>query len=568
MPYMSHNKRMTENKMDENILHGIENDIEEILYSYIKAQSFTNTDKEKEAERFFLSCFSDEPYFKNTSGSYGTYAIENDALKRTVCYAFLKGTGKDTAVFIHHSDVVGVEDFKLLKDLAFSPDDLRKELLKIKDTLSEDARKDLSDDTFLFGRGVCDMKGGGAIQIALTKMYSRVESFHGNIVLLAVPDEENLSAGMRSAVKLLSEMKQKHDLDYRIMINSEPHQRKDFTQGIFSEGSVGKVMPFVYVRGFLAHAGKAFEGLNPLNVMSCIVRKTELNMDLSDVAVGEAAPPPTWLYLKDSKNTYDVSMPLAAKGCFSILTLNQTPQSILKKLKEICTESFEEVISHMNESYERFTVATNVQCRKLPWKSKVVNFSELCQEAEASYGSLFKDRYHERVNQLEHEYRKNEISVIDCNFELVDFVYGYIDDLSPRVVYGLIPPYYPNVSNLYFEILDEKVRSLSDQLSSYTLKEFNQEYTSEYFYTGISDLSYTSIQNSSQVLESLKCSMPLFGSFYDIPADSIEEISMPCINIGPWGKDFHKLTERVNKEDLYVRTPKIIHRAISIILDN
>lgn len=568
MPHMSHNQRMTENEMDENILHGIENDIEEILYSYIKAQSFTNTEKEAEAERFFLSCFSKEPYFENTAESYGTYQIENDAIKRSVCYAFLKGTGKDTAVFIHHSDVVGVEDFKLLKDLAFSPDELKEELLKIKDTLSDDAQKDLSKGTFLFGRGVCDMKGGGAIQIALTKRYSRVENFHGNIVLLAVPDEENLSAGMRSAVKLLSELKQKHGLNYRIMINSEPHQRKDFTQGIFSEGSVGKVMPFVYVRGFLAHAGKAFEGLNPLNVMSSVVSKTELNMDLSDVAGAEAAPPPTWLYLKDSKDTYDVSMPLAAKGCFSILTLNQTPQSILKKLKKICTESFEEVICHMNENYERFAKATNLQCRKLPWKSKVVNFYELCEEAKAAYGSQFKDRYLERVKQLELKYRKNEMSVIDCNFELVDFVYGYIDDLAPRVVYGLIPPYYPNVSNLYFENLDEKVRNLSARLNDYTIDEFNQEYTAEYFYTGISDLSYTSIQNSIQVLESLRSSMPLFGSFYDIPADSIEEISMPCINIGPWGKDFHKLTERVNMEDLYVRTPKIIHRAISIILGN
>ena len=30
---------------------------------------------------------------------------------------------------------------------------------------------------------------------------------------------------------------------------------------------------------------------------------------------------------------------------------------------------------------------------------------------------------------------------------------------------------------------------------------------------------------------------------------------MAGINIGPWGKDFHKLTERVYKEDLYERTP-------------
>ena len=61
--------------------------------------------------------------------------------------------------------------------------------------------------------------------------------------------------------------------------------------------------------------------------------------------------------------------------------------------------------------------------------------------------------------------------------------------------------------------------------------------------------------------------MPLFGRLYDIPAAAIERISMPCINIGPWGKDFHKLTERVLKQDLYERTPRIIQYALETIFD-
>lgn len=554
--------------MDSKLLSGIENDIKEILLTYIKAESFTSTKNEIQAEEFFLNYFSTIPYFKNTPDSYGTYKIENDALDRSVCYAFLKGKGNDTVVFIHHNDVVGVEDFKLLKDYAFSPYELKNELLKIKDTLSEDVQKDLSDDTFLFGRGVCDMKGGGSIQIALTKRYSQLENFEGNIVLIAVPDEENLSAGMRAAVKFLSELKEKHNLNYKLMINSEPHQRKNFEEGIFSEGSVGKVMPFVYVRGFLAHAGKVFEGFNPLNLMSCIVRKTEINMELSDIVGNEAAPPPTWLYLKDNKEQYDVSMPLSIKGCFSILTLKQTPQSILGKVKNICMDAFDEVICDMNKNYRRFSEATNLADKTLSWETKVVNFSELYNEAKNNYKDEFTREYEEKLNQLQSRMNDNELTIIDSNFELIEFIYGYIDDLSPRIVYGLIPPYYPNVANFYFENLDSSIKNISKELNKFTQKEFNQTYTSEYFYTGISDLSYTSIQHSDEVLQALKESMPLFGKLYDIPVDSIEKISMPCINIGPWGKDFHKLTERVNSEDLFVRTPKIIDHAISIVLGN
>jgi len=551
-----------------NILKDIEKDIEDILFAYVKTESFTNTINEKKAEEFFLDYFSKIPYFKNTPGSYGIYEIENDALNRNVSYAFLKGRGQDTIVFIHHNDIVGVEDFKLLKKYAFSPEELKAQLLRIKNTLSEDAKKDLEDDTFIFGRGVCDMKGGGSIQIALLKRYSKLENFNGNIVLIAVPDEENLSAGMRSAVRLLSELQDKYNLKYKLMINTEPHQRKDDETGVFSEGSVGKIMPFVYVRGYLAHAGKVFEGLNPIHIMSKVVSRTELNMDFSDVVGKEAAPPPTWLYLKDSKEQYDVSMPLSVKGCFGILTLNQTPQSILEKVKNICEESFDEVIDDMNNSFRRFAKATGLPLKYLQWESKVVNFQELFKEAEAAYGDEFIREYNKELEILGKKLKGNEISIIHCNFELIEFIYGYIDDIKPRIVYGLIPPYYPNVSNLFIDDLDENVSSLCDNLIKFTQEEFNQNYNTEYFYTGISDLSYSSIEKSGEIYKALEESMPLLGQFYNVPVELIEKISMPCINIGPWGKDFHKMTERVNKEDLYIRTPRIINKAISLILGN
>jgi arginine utilization protein RocB len=75
------------------------------------------------------------------------------------------------------------------------------------------------------------------------------------------------------------------------------------------------------------------------------------------------------------------------------------------------------------------------------------------------------------------------------------------------------------------------------------------------------------VQNSKVIAETLEGSMPLFGSLYSIPIEEIESLSVPTINIGPWGKDFHKLTERVLKEDLFYRTPELLHFAISTLLD-
>ena len=554
------------------LLDGIAQEIQDILYGYVKAESITYSPAEKAAEQYFLRYFRDQPYWQANPDYVGAYPIPDDPFGRAAAFAMVRGTGEDTIVFVHHNDVVTVEDFKLLKPLAFSPDELKQELLRLRDTFPPAVQAALDDDTYLFGRGVCDMKGGGSIQMAVLSRYAQLvrqdpAALPGTLIVLAVPDEENLSAGMRAAVLLLAEFQKKYGLRYQLMINSEPHQRKDPEKGVFSLASVGKLMPFVYIRGSLAHVGKVFEGFNPLNLMSEIVRRTELNLNLSDVVGTEAAPPPTWLYLRDRKIKYDVSMPLAVTGCFSILTLNQTPASILHKVRAICEESFDTIIQQMNASYTRFLKTTGQPLKPLPWKTNVVDFAALYQEAKETYGQVFLQEYEAELKRLQQELNQSRITLLECNFSLVDFVYNYIDDLSPRIVFGLIPPYYPNVANLFLNDLPASVRSLSQTLNQFTQAEFGQEYTSEYFYTGISDLSYTSISNGQEIIRSLERSMPLFGQIYDIPVSAIEQISMPCINIGPWGKDFHKLTERVLKQDLYERTPRIIQHAIHLVFD-
>ncbi|OFB64153.1 hypothetical protein, partial [Synergistes jonesii] len=159
-----------------------------------------------------------------------------------------------------------------------------------------------------------------------------------------------------------------------------------------------------------------------------------------------------------------------------------------------------------------------------------------------------------------------KISLIAANQALVNWLFDNVKDTSPCVVYGLIPPYVPHVSNGYFSVLSDNIKSLPDKLNAFTLNEFGQRYTTEHFYTGISDLSYSSTFNKQEVEATLKENMLFWGRLYDLPVDAIEQISMPCINIGPWGKDFHKMTERVLKEDLYVRTPQIIAEAIRLVL--
>lgn len=552
------------------LLEGIASEIKEILYGYVKVKSTSNSPVEKEAEQYFLNYFRSLPYWQAHPEYLGTCPAVNDPFNRAAAFAMVRGSGDDTIVMIHHNDVVSVEDFKRLAPLAYSPDELEQELRHIRNTLPEEVRQDLESGEYLYGRGVCDMKGGGSIQMAVLNRYSQLvaqapNQLPGTLIVLAVPDEENLSAGMRAGIRLLVRLREQYGLRYRIMIDSEPHLRKDPEKGLFSVGSVGKLLPFVYVRGVLSHAGKPFEGLNPSNLLSEIVRRTEINTDFCDEVEGEVSPPPTWLYQRDRKLEYDVSIPLSAAGCLSVLTFHQTPISVLQRLKTVCEESFQYVLTQMNASYANFLKMAGKTPEKLPWQVKTVEFEQLYQEALAAYGDVFRSGFQAELDRLKQQLVDNQLTMLDCNFALVDFIYNFVDDLSPRVIYGLIPPYYPNVANLFLPDLPDLIRTLQTRLSDDTQEQFGQEYLAENFFVGISDLSYSSISHSQEITQTLKRTMPLYGHLYDLPLEQLESISMPCINIGPWGKDLHKMTERVFKQDLYERTPYIIQRAIETV---
>lgn len=534
------------------------------MLDYISIPSFTGTSEEQRVLPYLLDYIGQISYFQEHPSDYGSRPIPEDPFGREVVWALLRKGGDSTLVFMHHSDVVGIEDFKSLKHLAFSPDELREHLSKLE--LSSEVASDLSSGDFLFGRGTADMKGGGAIQLCLLKRYAQDPAFTGNILQIIVPDEENLSAGMRTAATLIRELQEKYSLDLQLMINSEPHRRKDPAQGHLYTGSVGKCMPFVYLRGRLAHSGSPFLGFNPARLLGEILRLTELNPYFSDCCEGEISPPPTWLYARDQKENYDVSIPLNAYGYFSVLSLDRQPQQILSLLRTCCREAFELVIEQMQGRWENFCLLGQQESAPLPWTPRILDCQELYELAEQKGGERFLREYADLRTKLRKEMREGRLSLAQANFKLVEMLDDFSENEDPAVIYGLLPPYYPAVSNFSFPSLPEKIRRLPDELSRFSKENFGKGCTSAHFFMGISDLSYSSLSDPEEIESAISRCMPMFGDFYTLPFADIRAISMPCINIGPWGKDLHKLTERVYLPDLLEQTPRLIDKAVGILL--
>jgi len=201
------------------------------------------------------------------------------------------------------------------------------------------------------------MKAGAALQMVLIEEFSENVNFNGNLLFLLVPGEEYMSIGMLNSVALMEKLQQGHDLYYQLLIDAESHQRGEDSRSVIYEGSAGKLLALVSVLGKKAHVGNVFAGFNPLMLLSEIIRQTELNVDFCDIVENEVAPPPTWMFMKDRQAKYEGSVPGAAMGCLSIISLHRQPSQIDGQLTRLIDQTRENIIDGSCRLLEKKTYA-------------------------------------------------------------------------------------------------------------------------------------------------------------------------------------------------------------------
>lgn len=500
------------------------------LKDYMSIYSLSGTSAEKEVSPFLSACLRSWPYFQAHPDHLGTYEIPKDPLKREIFWALVKGKGERTVILLHHYDVVSTDNFGVLQDLAFRPADLARAMDK--EDLTQEVREDLESGDYLFGRGGCDMKAGGTIQLACLEEFSKIEDFTGNVLLLAVPDEENLSAGMRSAPDLLLNLKKQFGLDYKLLINSEPHGRRDPKRPTLYLGSCGKLLFFVYAKSVVVHMGENQKGVSGLGIMSRIVAKTDQNRAMTEEDREEVTPPPIWVYLRDTKERYDVSMPPGAFAAMNLITFKNDIRAWKDRMEGVIREAMEEQLgdnpNHFDyrvRSLDEFAVDRDLQEK---WG----------KEVEAG-----------RMNYLE------------ATYHLVKDLLEEDDFHGPQVVYGLVPPIYPSV------ISDHETEEWVEDLFRYAKEKWGLDMDSQPYFTGISDLSYTRSQISPEDREAVKRMMAFYGAPYEVPFEGMEALEIPAIMLGPWGKDLHLKTERVYIKDLLEVTPDLVSHLVLQVLD-
>ncbi|APC41574.1 M20/M25/M40 family metallo-hydrolase [Clostridium estertheticum] len=548
------------------LMEDSEKKIKDTLEELVSIQSDTGTSLEKDVEKYLYDWLQKLDYFKSNTNNSGSYPLKNDSLERAVVWGLVKGVGRKTVILLNHHDVVDAYDYQTLKTYAYQPALLREMLKNVE--LAKDVEEDLISGEWIFARGAADMKAGIAIQLSIIEEFSKKQNFNGNILFISVADEESLSLGMRSSAELLKKIKNKFDLEYTILIDSEPHQKTENNEGVFYTGSVGKLMPVVYVRGKKTHIGDIFQGFNPLLLLSQIASETELNSDFSDVVENEVSPPPSWNYFRDGKKCYDASIPDSAGGYFSVLTLKRTPKVILEQLLEISKQTFENVICKMNKSYSNYLNKKNENEHKLPWKTNVKTFSQIYNDAIEQSGEKFLLDYNLTIDKLKVDIKNNIIGMPESNMALIGKTLEYITDKTPMVVIAFSPPYYPHISINDFKELDNNVSDIGNAVVRIAREVCYETYSKRNYFMGISDMSYSALNESENVIPHIEFNMPLWNNMYDIPFETIKQLNIPSINIGPYGKDLHKFTERVFTLDVIRQTPRLINGVIEYVLKN
>src|SRR6185437_14414929 len=144
--------------------------------------------------------------------------IAGDPHGRHNAYAILRGRSARTVVLLGHVDTVQTADYGPLEPWALNSAGLaarQQELLALAPDLAGDL--EASADDWMFGRGVADMKSGVAATIAVLRRLAaagRSAPPPLSVVLLAVLDEENESAGILQGVRLLLRLREQHGLSY------------------------------------------------------------------------------------------------------------------------------------------------------------------------------------------------------------------------------------------------------------------------------------------------------------------------------------------------------------------
>lgn len=538
--------------------------IEEVSLHLTSVLSVVDTEGEVEVSETIHRWFGQMDYYKQHPEDL-FFVETGDKLGRKSVVAVLRGKkapSKKTVVMIGHTDTVGISDYGSLAEYANKPHELMEKLKDVQ--ISPAAKRDLDSGDYLFGRGIFDMKTGDSIIMTMMEEIAKdIDNFEGNLIFAAVCDEENNSSGMLTVIPRLVEMQEKEGLEYLALLDTDYMTAEfegDENKYVYI-GTVGKLMPSFFVVGKETHVGESFNGIDPNLISSAIMTKINMNPEFCDVVDGEVSLPPVSLQQRDGKTEYSVQTAKTAVLFFNYATHESTPDMVMEKMKKAAFEAFDGVVQDLNVKYKTFcNMTSNRKYTELPWKARVMSYTELVDAVRKETPDVDQILADYNTELLKDESLDNRA----FSQKMVEKVQSLWRDQDPIVVVYFAPPYYPHI---YIDGTNAKDKALIDAVeNAVNTTETDYKLVYKKFFPYISDLSYGAAPKDPAIIAALKDNMPGFGSKYDLPLEDMQKLSLPVLDIGSFGHDAHKFTERLEKNYSFNVAPELVYKTVVNLL--
>lgn len=524
------------------------------LVKLVAAPSISGTEDEVLGAYKIRELLMEIPYFREHEENVMLIPMEGDPFDRVIAAAYLECCpgNPDTVILTGHYDVVDIEEFGKLKDIAYDIEEITKRINEL--PISDEVRADQESGNWYFGRGTIDMKFGHALSIELLRHYAQ-EGLNGNILYVAVCGEETNSEGMLAAVPFFTEFAKKHGLKYRNLLLTEGYLLDGQEEGVryIQYGGAGKVMPMFFCTGKMTHGEEPLLGLDANILAAEVYREMALNPEFCQQNHGITSAPPAGLKLQDMKEFYSLSTSLYAAAYFNIATIKMNPEETVRKLKGVAQRAFENTADLMKAKVDGFTELTGKVPAHYEAEPCVMTYGEIYKAVEKTFdGDL---RLH--MQECADEYMKENPELQATCMKLMKHLYELYEDKRPMIIVSVLPPYYPDVNIDPEDAATAEMLENIDELISYAAEKYGETIkTSEYY--GISDLCYTWLADGLD-FDALFENLIGIDLLYKFPAEALKEFKVPAVVIGAAGKDMHKYTERLEKSynfnvlpDLYI----------------
>lgn len=498
------------------------------------------------------------PYFRDHPDQVRLIDSHGDPMTHSVV-AIVRGKGRRALAMAGHYDVVSIENYRELAPLAFKPDQLRAALIADLEARrlkagERRALEDLKSGEFLPGRGLLDMKSGIAAGIAVLEDFAADPERLGNLILLATPDEERGSRGMRSLRDALPALAAEFGLEIEAGINLDAtSDQGDGSEGrAIYRGTIGKALPFALVIGHSSHASYPFEGVSAQLMASEITRAVEASPELCDRAAGEISPPPICLEAKDLRGGYEVTTPERVWIAFNWLSHSWTARELLghfeRAVQTAATAAIDRFSQHAR-SYAAMLGGTQAVPAAAATLIPVSDLRGLVDQAGPEAVA--------RVSTLAEQLRGIDDPLARTRL-LVDAMATEAGLAGPAVVYGFSSLIYPSTHLSRTEGASGFAAAIEGARLAHEAAGGSPLRYREYF-TGISDMSFFGHRPSDADSAFVAANTPAGDLVDEVCADAL---SFPVVNIGPWGREFHQRLERVHAPYAFDELPRFIREIV------